>query len=98
MQNQKSNQLQLTIITPNDPPITIFCDSVHLPITDGKNGKGSGSYGIRHNHAKAIFSLDNGKIEVYQNGNLSESFICSQGFAKTENSILTVTTESIKKI
>lgn len=89
--------MKFTLFTPHRQLPSLECDSVRLPIADSVSGKFSGSYGIRKGHAKAIFSLAEGKITVSLNG--QEIFIahCDGGFASVDNDEIRVTADGIKE-
>ncbi len=88
--------MKFTLFTPHRHFPALECDSVKLNITDSINGKFSGSYGIRKDHAKAIFSLAEGKISVSLNNEEIFSAECGAGFATVENDDIRVTVDGIK--
>ena len=91
-------ELILEIVTPNEKYGGLSCDSVHLTVSDGADGKGGGSYGIRKGHVKSLISLDKGKITAYLSGEKVLEAQCSQGFATVEKNTVTVITESFWEV
>lgn len=85
-------ELILKIAVPEGEVSEITCDSVHLTVTDGKNGKGAGSYGIRYGHVKALISLGKGKITAFSSGEAVFSAECEEGFATVEKDSVSVMT------
>ncbi len=92
MINQK---LVLKLLSPQGLLQQVECDSVNLCIVDDKNGKGSGSYGIRKGHAKALICLSKGKIEARDGGKVVLSKEVDGGFANVENDTVTVVADSV---
>lgn len=78
-------KMKFTLFTPHRQFPSLECDSVKLSIADSINGKFSGSYGIRKGHAKAIFSLAEGRISASLDGQEVFSAQCGEGFATVEN-------------
>ncbi len=89
-------KMKFTLFTPHRQFPSLDCDSVKLNIADSLNGSFSGAYGIRPGHAKAIFSLAEGKISVSLDGQEIFSAECSEGFATVENNQVRVTVDGIK--
>ena len=89
--------MNFTLFTPHRQLLPVECDSVKLPVADSVSGKFSGSYGIRKGHAKAVFSLSEGRISVFFNGNEIFSAECNGGFATVENDEGRVTADGIKE-
>ena len=87
--------MKFTLFTPNCKFDTLECDSVILSIADNTDGAFSGLYGIRKGHAKAIFSLNNGKVSVSLSGKEIFSAECMGGFAKIENDDVRVVVDGI---
>lgn len=81
--------LTLNILSSAEKREGIECDSVHLVISDTKQGKGGGSYGIRKGHVKALISLGKGDIKAFLSGKEIFSFTVDGGFATVENNIVT---------
>lgn len=90
--------LSLKVITPEKECFYENCESVSFCVNDNQKGNGGGSYGIRKGHAKAIFSLDKGKLTVSKNGEVTVNAIVSSGFAKIENNIVTVIVDEFEII
>lgn len=88
--------MKFTLFTPHRQYETLECDSVKLKIADSTDGRFSGSYGIRKGHAKAIFSLTEGRISVSLSGREIFSAECQGGFAKVENDDIRVVADGIK--
>ncbi len=93
MINQK---LVLKLLSPQGVFKKIECDSVKLCVTDDKNGRGAGSYGIRKGHAKAFFCLSKGKIEALEGEKVVFSKEIDGGFASVENNTVTVVADDIR--
>ncbi len=85
-----SEYLSLKVITPKKEYLYEMCDSVKFCVSDNEKGKGGGNYGIRKGHAKAIFSLDDGKMKASLNGKTTVEGVTSTGFATVEENIVTV--------
>ncbi len=90
--------LTLKLITPEKSYIYENCDSVNLSVSDNSKGNGGGSYGIRKGHAKAIFSLCEGKLCAIKNGKAIVEGIISSGFSSVENNIVTVIADNFETI
>ena len=93
-----SESLLLKVITPEKEYIYDNCDSVSFCVSDNQKGNGGGSYGIRKGHAKAVFSLDNGKLSAYKNSQVTVEMITSSGFAKVEENTVTVIVDELQII
>lgn len=89
--------MRLTLFTPHRQLRAVECDSVRLPVADSVSGKYSGSYGIRKGHAKAIFSLTEGKVSASLNGKEVFTAGCNGGFATVENDDVRVIADGIKE-
>ena len=89
--------LTLTLFTPHKVFDSVECDSVKLNVADSVSGKFSGSYGIRKGHAKAVFSVSEGKISACLKGVEIFSAECLSGFAAVENDEVRVTVDGIKE-
>ncbi len=89
------SELTLKIVTPSGALDKIVCDSIRLNVSDGKDGNGGGSYGIRQGHVRSVLLLSEGKITAYSNGEAIFSAHTGDGFAAVENDTVTVTVESI---
>ena len=98
MQNQSSKEgsLRLCVILPGEAIEDLPCDSVHLTLADDSRGKGGGSIGIRHGHAKAILALAPGSLTALLDGQIVLERRCSAGFARIENDRITVVIEATK--
>lgn len=86
-----ANTLTFKIFTVDRQLPPLECDYVKLNIADDKNGKFSGSYGIKTGHAKAVFSLSEGTITIYKNNEIILSAETSNGFAMVEDNVVSVT-------
>lgn len=91
------DNLTFTLFTPKGQLACVECDSVRLNIADSASGEFSGSYGIRRGHAKAVFSLAEGRISVIGNGQEIFSAECSGGFAIVDNNEVRVTVDGVKQ-
>ena len=89
--------MKFTLFTPHRQYPSLECDSVKLNIADSVNGSFSGSYGIRKGHAKAVFSLAEGRISVGLSGQEIFSAECGTGFATVENDDVRVVIDGIKE-
>ncbi len=89
--------MKLTLFTPHRQLHTLECDSVKLPIADSVSGKFSGIYGIRKGHAKAIFSLAEGKLSASLNDKEIFSAECNGGFATVDNDEVRVVADGVKE-
>ncbi len=87
------HELTLKIVTAHGGLDPVACQSVHLPLCDGANGHGGGSYGIRHGHVKALFALAHGRVEALAEGKAVLTGQCGGGFASVEDNTVTVVTE-----
>lgn len=90
-------KMKFTLFTPHRQFPSLECDSVRLNIAESVSGKFSGSYGIRKGHAKAIFSLAEGKVSVSFKGQEIFTAECQGGFATVENDEVRVTTQGVKE-
>ena len=93
MTNQK---LVLKLLSPQGLLCEQPCESVKLCIADDKKGKGSGSYGIKKGHAKALICLSKGAVEAHGGGKLLFSKQIDGGFANVENNVVTVVADNVK--
>ncbi len=91
-------KMKFTLFTPHRQFPSLECDSARLNISDSVGGKFSGSYGIRKGHAKAVFSLAEGKISVSLKGEEIFSAECQGGFATVENDEVRVTVDGATEI
>ncbi len=73
------------------------CDSVRLPVSDNIKGEFSGSYGIKRGHARAIFSLKEGKVILTSNEKTVFEANISDGFATVENNEVCINVNSINE-
>ena len=73
------------------------CDSVRIPVSDSVKGEFSGSYGIRKGHARAVFSLKEGKVILTANDKTVFSVDISDGFATVENNEVRITVSSMNQ-
>ena len=92
-ETDKTFALKLT--TPEGTFGPFACDSVKLHITDGKNGTGSGAYGIRRGHAPALLALMAGQITASSNGKTVASAQIGEGFAMVHANLVTVTVDTL---
>ncbi len=90
-------EMKFTLFTPHRQFPSLECDSVKLSVSDSVSGKFSGSYGIRKGHAKAVFSLAEGKISVETKGKEIFSAECQGGFATVENDEVRVAVDGVKE-
>ena len=90
-------KMRFTLFTPHRQLPSIECDSVKLTVADSVNGSFSGSYGIRKGHAKAIFSLAEGRVSVSLNDKEIFTAECRGGFATVENDEVRVIADGIKE-
>ena len=99
MTTERSNSLELVIITPNGIFGRFECDSVIINIPDGKKGNEAGAYGLKKGHISSSFLLaKGGKISASLNGKAVLSAIVSDGFANAEPDSVTVTVDKITLI
>lgn len=75
----------------------IECDSVRLPVSDNMKGEFSGSYGVRKGHARAVFSLEAGKVILTSDGKTVFEADISDGFATVENNEVSITVNSMNE-
>ena len=87
--------MNFTLFTPHQTFSPIECDGVKLSISDSTDGEFSGSYGIRKGHAKAVFSLSEGKVTASLNGYEVFSAKCFGGFATVENDNINVVVDGV---
>ncbi len=95
-QKPKSDKAKLTvrIIFPDRPHVEVVCDSLKLTAVDNKKGEKGGIYGIRANHAPAVFALIKGNIRAELGGTKVLDAEIGDGYARVENNTVTVLTES----
>lgn len=89
--------MKLILFTPQRQLPTVECDSVKLNVADSVSGKFSGSYGIRKGHAKAVFTLKEGRISASLNNQEVFSAECGEGFATVDGDEVRVTVDSVKE-
>ena len=89
--------MKLILFTPQRQFPTVECDSVKLNVADSVSGKFSGSYGIRKGHAKAVFTLKEGRISASLNNREVFSAECGEGFATVDGDEVRVTVDSVKE-
>ena len=90
------NNLTFKLYTVDFQTPTIECDYVKLNISDDKNEKFSGSYGIKKGHTNAVFSLCDGTVNVYKDEKIIYSAKTSSGFAVIEDNEVCITVDEIK--
>ena len=73
------------------------CDSIRLPISDNIKGEFSGSYGIRKGHARAAFSLKEGRVILTSGEKTVFEANISDGFATVENNEVCITVSDVKE-
>ena len=93
-----NDMLIFKVVTPVTEYCYEGCDSVRLSVSDGENGKGGGSCGIRKGHEKSILSLSEGKIYVSRNDEKILEAFTSSGFATVEDNTVTVIVDEFCEI
>lgn len=93
MSMEKNLTFKLYTVDSQSP--TFECDYVKLNIADDKNGKFSGSYGIKSGHTNAVFALSEGTVNVYKDEKVIFSAETSDGFAVVEDNAVSVTVQKI---
>lgn len=90
MPSENNMPLTLVIITPEGALPEIKCSSITLSVADNEKGKGGGSYGIKKDHAEALFALGTGPVKAYVDG--EEIYTCPlhSGFARVSKNTVTV--------
>lgn len=73
----------------------IKCDYVRLPLADDKDGRFSGSCGIKKGHAKSALALGKGCVIATENGATVFEAEISGGFALVSNNVVSVTADSL---
>lgn len=91
------NHLTVRFFTVDHQIFDIKCDSVCLPVSDNSKGEFSGSYGIKKGHARAVFSLNAGKVTVNADGEQVFSANISDGFAIVENNEVRITVDKVEE-
>lgn len=91
------NYLTLKFFSIDSKIPDIKCDSVRLPVSDNAKGEFSGSYGIKKGHAKAVFSLKEGKVTAWVEAEQIFSANISTGFAMVENNEVRITVDSVEE-
>ncbi len=86
--------LILKIVTPEGERCSVTCDSVKFHICDGNSRQG-GSYGVRPNHADAVFALKAGAISANLDGETVFSAQISDGFAEKRDCTLVVSADKV---
>ena len=87
------SELSLRVVTPNGSHGPFECDSIHVNVCDSVFGKGGGEYGIRKGHAKAVLSLNDGKLFAKKEGKTVFSAHCGSGFAMVDQNKVSVVVE-----
>ena len=90
---ESDRQFFVKLVAPGENREPIACDSVKIQITDGKNGKGAGAYGIRKGHAPAVFALMEGEITASVKGKNVLTVTTGKGFAFVSENTVTVTVD-----
>lgn len=85
--------MTVRIVTPESAAAPVECDSVRLCVADGEKQNEAGSYGIRRNHAPAVFSLGDGAVTAFLGGEKVLERRVSGGFASVRNNRVTVVTK-----
>lgn len=89
------DKLTLKIVSPQGLICEKNCDSIKFPISDDKNGEGSGSYGIRKGHIDGLFCLTKGKIEAFEGPDCCLSKELDGGFAEVKENVVTIVADKI---
>lgn len=89
------NELILKIVTPKGEACNLSCDSVNFLICEGNDGQ-SGSYGVKPNHADAVFALCAGTICAKLSGDTVFCAQISDSFAEKRGNVLTVSADKIE--
>lgn len=74
----------LKIITPQGGTKNIRCDSLHLTLADGNDGRDGGSFGIRKGHANSVLLLAEGVTVAIKDGEEVLRLRTGEGFATAE--------------
>ena len=88
--------LTVRIVTPNGVAAEAACDSVILPVADGKSGAG-GSMGIRRGHARAMIALAEGTVRARLAGNTVLSAAVTSGIASVGGNVVRILAEHVEK-
>lgn len=91
------NQLTVKFFTVERQISDIKCDSIRIPVSDNSKGEFSGSYGIKKGHARAVFSLKEGKVIANSDGEQIFSADISDGFAIVENDEVRITVDKVEE-
>lgn len=83
--------LTLKVLTPAGQAAEIACTGVTLFLPDGKDGRGGGSIGIRHNHAPALMALCESQVLALKGESVIARISIPGGFAEVRDNIVTVT-------
>ena len=89
--------LTVRIVTPNGVAAEAACDSVILPVADGKSGTGGGSMGIRRGHAQAMIALAEGTVRARLAGNTVLSAAVTSGIASVGGNVVRILAEHVEK-
>ena len=89
------DKLTLKIVSPQGLLCEKECDNISFTITDDKEGKGSGSYGIRKGHTNALFCLAKGKITAFNGQECCLSQEADGGFAQVKDNTVTIVADNI---
>lgn len=89
--------MKLKIITVDTQLERDGCDYITLDIADDKKGGFSGSCGIKKGHARAIFSLRQGKVTAQRQGEVIFTAETSSGFALVQDDVVTVTVDKAEE-
>ena len=82
--------MTLKFVTPTGCSEIVECDSVHLIMASGTDGKGGGSIGIRTGFEKAMIVLDSGNVDAFLSGNKVFSKHSDGGFATVNDDVIVV--------
>lgn len=84
------NNLKLKFVTQDGRCEEYPCDSIHLPMTDDKKGRGGGSMGIRKGFPDAVIALKEGTAEAFLEGSTVFFEKISGGFAIVKSGVVTL--------
>lgn len=87
----------LEIITPNGRLERMECDSVHLTLSDTRDGRGGGAFGIRRGHADCVLLLSDGATVAMSDGEEVLSVHTGDGFAVIESNVVSVVVDRAQK-
>ena len=95
MDDKTSLPLLLRILSPEGTLSEVRCEAVNLTMSDGKDGHGGGSIGVRRGHTSAVLALQKGVVLARAGEEEVFRAVIRGGFASVDHDIVTVITDGL---